>query len=322
MRAAKQARRCLQNQWKSAVTVQAIGVAAGALLLGLELLLLRLAGLSITEIVHVSDWTANPRLWIHALIIVGMVLIDLLALSPLYLGQSAYYYQLTRGQEKALAATCSFQPVRHVPAEASLSKTHEFVAVKEKKTAEPVSVRTIWRYYRRGYWRAVGWRAWIWGWRVVFGLACYTPAALLWGYADVIHAAGDLTAIEEITRLFCGLFGLFALCAGWVVQQLLLLRFFPAQFLLARGVSLREAMRRSRRLMKGQTGRLAGFYLGFAGWFASCILLLPYFYVSPLFRTSQAVAFRRLLAPEGKRRPRLWLQIPAVPPRLRRGTAT
>lgn len=320
MRVAKQARRCLQNQWKNAVAVQLIGAAAGILLLGVEFLAAWLAGVPFFEILHAANWAADPRLWLHALLIMAMALTDLLALSPLYLGQFAYYYELARATEKAGAATCSFQPIRHVPVDASLSKTHEFVAVKEKKRTEPVPTHIIWRYYRRGYWRAVGWRAQMWAWQVVFGLACYTPAALLWGYAEVL-AAGEATSIEAITRLFCGLFGLFALCAGWVVQQLLLLRFFPAPFLLAKGLPLREAMRRSRRIMKGQIGWTAGSYLGFAGWFASCILLVPYLYAIPLFRTSQAVAFRRLLAPEGNRKPRIWLQIPAAPSRLRRGPA-
>ncbi len=46
--------------------------------------------------------------------------------------------------------------------------------------------------------------------------------------------------------------------------------------------------------MKGQVGEMAWLYLGFSGWLFACLALLPYFYVSPLFLTTRAVAVHRL----------------------------
>lgn len=151
------------------------------------------------------------------------------------------------------------------------SATHEFVPVRPETPKVPV--RTIWGFYRKGYGKAVGWRLVMWGWRTVYGLACFAPATLLWGYSEVLRVSGDASSLTDVTRLFCGLFGLFALAAGWVVQQLMMLRYLPAQFRLAEGASLREALRDSRRLMKGNTGDAAWMYMGFSGWLAACCSL-------------------------------------------------
>ena len=301
MRLAARGRSCLKGQWAGAVTVQLTMLAAGAFLLVLELLLLRLTGIGAAETVHVPDWLADAGLWPHAAIIVGIALLDLLLVSPLRLGEAAYYYRLTQGQERSREATCAFQSVRDTGRVAApQSATHEFVPVRPE--VRKVPVRTIWRYFRSGYGKAVGWRLVLWGWRTLYGLACYAPAALLWGYGEVLRMSGDASALTDITRLFCGLFGLFALAAGWVVQQLLMLRFLPAQFRLAEGASLREALRDSRRLMKGNTGAAAWMYMGFSGWLAACLLLFPVLYVSPLFLTTRAVFVRRLV-PAVKKRP-------------------
>lgn len=301
MRLAARGRACLKGQWAGAVTVQLTMLAAGAFLLVLELLLLQLTGIGMAETVHVPDWLANAGLWPHAAIIAGVAMLDLLLVSPLRLGEAAYYYQLTQGQARAREATCAFRAVRDTGSlTVPQSATHEFVPVRPETPKVPV--RTIWGFYRKGYGKAVGWRLVMWGWRTVYGLACFAPATLLWGYSEVLRVSGDASSLTDVTRLFCGLFGLFALAAGWVVQQLMMLRYLPAQFRLAEGASLREALRDSRRLMKGNTGDAAWMYMGFSGWLAACLFVIPIVYVSPLFLTTRAIFVRRL-APAVKKRP-------------------
>lgn len=227
MRLAARGRACLKGQWAGAVTVQLTMLAAGAFLLVLELLLLRLTGIGMAETVHVPDWLANAGLWPHAAIIAGVAMLDLLLVSPLRLGEAAYYYQLTQGQARAREATCAFRAVRDTGSlTVPQSATHEFVPVRPETPKVPV--RTIWGFYRKGYGKAVGWRLVMWGWRTVYGLACFAPATLLWGYSEVLRVSGDASSLTDVTRLFCGLFGLFALAAGWVVQQLMMLRYLPA----------------------------------------------------------------------------------------------
>ena len=96
-----------------------------------------------------------------------------------------------------------------------------------------------------------------------------------------------------------------------------MLRYMPAQYLLAEQPTVRAALRESRRLMKGQVGEMAWLYLGFSGWLFACLALLPYFYVSPFVpdhpgrgRTPVAAAFSRaragpppFLSPTGTKHP-------------------
>ena len=150
MRLAARGRACLKGQWAGAVTVQLTMLAAGAFLLVLELLLLRLTGIGMAETVHVPDWLANAGLWPHAAIIAGVAMLDLLLVSPLRLGEAAYYYQLTQGQARAREATCAFRAVRDTGSlTVPQSATHEFVPVRPETPKVPV--RTIWGFYRKGY---------------------------------------------------------------------------------------------------------------------------------------------------------------------------
>lgn len=293
----------MKGQWSRAITVQLTVSAASLVLLVVELGVLRLTGIGAEQTVHVPAWIENAGLWKQAAIIAGVALLDLLLVSPLKLGQAAYYEALTAGQEPVGGKTCAFRPVVPSVQEAEdLSRTHEFVPPRAEKEAAPqVPVRILWRFYRQGYGRAVGWRAVLWGWRTLYGLLCYLPATLLFGYSDMIRLSGDISPLGDVTRLFCGLFGLFALLAGWVVQQLLMFRFLPAQYLLAQGATLRESLRGARRRMKGHIGRTARLYLGFSGWLAACVLVFPFYYVSPLFLATRAAFVRRLPVREKKK---------------------
>lgn len=127
-------------------------------------------------------------------------------------------------------------------------------------------------------------------WSVIF----FAPAVLALGYGDWLRRGDSATAFTEITMIFSAIFGLFALIAGFIAVQLVMLRYMPAQYLLAEQPTVRAALRESRRLMKGQVGEMAWLYLGFSGWLFACLALLPYFYVSPLFLTTRAVAVHRL----------------------------
>lgn len=294
MRAAQRGRQCLKGRWKGAVAVEIIRVLAGLLLLLLELGAVQLGGLSLSETLRLADRADGLRFWLYVGILLGVTVLDLFVVSPLLLGRAAFYDRLSEGQERPAKRTCIFQTVRF-PADIDslLTDTHEFVPVPAGKQG-PASVRIIWRFYGKGYWRAVGWRAVLWGKGCLYSFFCFAPAALIWGYGDALQAIGEATPFRDITNLFCELFGLFALLAGWVIWQLLMLRYMPAQYAVAQGRPLRAAFRESRRRMKGQVGEIAWLYLGFAGWLAACLLVVPYGYAAPLFQATRAAMVRRL----------------------------
>lgn len=296
MRAAARGRQCLKGHWNRAILVQFIRIAAGGVLVLLEWLILRAAGLHVQD-VWFTGWTAEPSGWPYLLLTMGFVILDLLFVSPLRIGCALYYDRLAQGQETPSSRTCIYQTVRFpVQFDPSPADTHEFVPVFSSSKKE-VPVRLVWAFFKKRYWHTVGWRAAVWSLRCLYGVICYAPAAFLWGYSEMLRLAGDTLPSSEAVRLFCEIFGWFALAAGWGIQQLLMLRYMPAQYLVARGMPPRTAIRESKRRMKGRLGEMAWLYLGFSGWLISCVLGIPYWYAAPLFEATRAAAVRRLPAP-------------------------
>lgn len=297
MRPAEKGRSCLKGHWKSAVGVEWICLAAHIALLAMEWAgFLWIAG-GLQRVIHAQDWQ-NPAWWGPIAVVCGAVLVDFLLLSPLYAGRNAFYWELARRQRQEQQNTCTFsiRPEDAQPKDRrseNFPETREFDAIRETDAAKtlviPIPLHgTLARYFGRGYGRALGWRAGIWGRFWLSGAVASLPAALLWGYGERIAVAGSGTPIEEILGLFCGLFGLFALLAGWVLQQMFMLRYLPAGYLLAQGHPIRGLFRDARRRMKGKIWRTAEWHIGFSGWFASCVLVIPWFYVAPLFQTTRA----------------------------------
>lgn len=101
----------------------------------------------------------------------------------------------------------------------------------------------------------------------------FAPAVLALGYGDWLRRGDSATAFTEITMIFSAIFGLFALIAGFIAVQLVMLRYMPAQYLLAEQPTVRAALRESRRLMKGQVGEMAWLYLAFQ---AGCSPVWPF----------------------------------------------
>lgn len=255
-RPAKKARERLRGHWGQAILVQCLVIGSSLALLLTELLCLRLFGIRAEEAIHLDELRIQPKLWLHIGIIAAMIVIDLLLVSPLHLGQAAFYDALAAGR--------------------------------------PASVRQLWRGYRAGrYGRAVRLRLSLWMIRLLSGAVCFLPSAVVFAYSDHLRQTGLTTPFVDVCRIFCLVFGLFALLAGWILWEMWMLRFQPAVYLVAEGLGVCRALGASRRIMRRRIGGFAWFHLGFAGWLAACLLVLPYFYAAPLFMTAKTVVIRR-----------------------------
>ena len=111
-RPAKKARERLRGHWGQAILEQCLVIGSSLVLLLTELLCLRLFGIRAEEAIHLDELRILPKLWLHIGIIAAMIVIDLLLVSPLHLGQAAFYDALAAGR--------------------------------------PASVRQLWRGYRAG----------------------------------------------------------------------------------------------------------------------------------------------------------------------------
>ena len=256
MKPVKEARGRLRGHWEKSVSVQCVLLCLDLFLMAGELLLLRLLSMGAEQVVHADELLQIRSLWKHAVVVLGFAAADLLLTSPFRLGQAAFFDAIAGGS--------------------------------------PIPVRAIWCYYRRGYARSIRWRLAIWGRRLLWGALCFAPAAGILGYGRILRANGVETPFNDVCRLFCLIFGLFSLAAGWILLELIMLRYMPAQYLIAQGQDVGASLSDARRLVKGKTGEIAWLYIGFSGWLASCLLFVPFFYVSPLFLTTRAVAIRRM----------------------------
>lgn len=286
MRPAKQARIQLSGNWSGAITVQCIVLAADILLTVSEFGALILMGLGVDQGVSI-DGLLQGRDNGWRLGILGIALLtDLLLISPLRAGQAVYY---------RLIADPGPPPLHPVSEVTDGSGTHLVAGAEPDPAAQTVPTRIIWRFYRiKWYGKAIRWRLSLWGLRAFWSVIFFAPAALTLGYGDWLRRGSGDTAFTEITILFSAIFGLFALIAGFIAVELVMLRYMPTGYLLAEQPTVRAAVRESRRLMKGRVGEIAWLYLGFSGWLFACFAFLPYFYVSPLFLTARAGAVHRL----------------------------
>lgn len=255
MKPVKEARGRLRGHWEKSVSVQCILLCMGLFLMACELFLLRVLSMGAEQVVHADELLRIRTLWKHAAVVLGFAAADLLLTSPFRLGQAAFFDAVAGGS--------------------------------------PIPIRAVWSYYRRGYARSILWRLAIWGRRLLWGVLCFAPAAGILGYGQILRTNGIETPFNDVCRLFCLIFGLFSLAAGLIVLELIMLRYMPAQYAVAQGQEVREALRDARRLMKGKTEEMAWLYIGFSGWLAACLVFVPFFYVAPLFLTTRAVAVRR-----------------------------
>lgn len=253
MKTAHRARRRLRRHWGAAITVQLLFLGIGLLLPLAEWFALRLAGDSGGGMLLFSDLLEGRHVQ-AATVIGGIVLFDLLLTSPLQLGRARYYARLAAGT--------------------------------------PDKIGTLWRDYRgKRYFRAIRYRLCLWGIRVLTGLVTFAPAALVLAMGDLLRRRAENGEDVVLLRLFSGLFALLALIAGFLLMELFLLKFLPVPYYLAadRTLSVRAAIARSWRQTRGWVSTLAWRHVGFAGWWLSCVLLVPYLYVAPLFETTRAL---------------------------------
>lgn len=253
MKTARRARRRLRGHWGEVIAVQLLLLGIGLLLPLAEWFALRLLGDSGGAMLLVSDLLEGEHLRAAA-VIGGILLLDLLLLSPLHLGRARYYARLAAGT--------------------------------------PDKMCTLWRDYRgRRYFRAVRYRLCLWGIRALTGSVTFAPAALVLAMGDLLRIRAENGEDVVLLRLFSGLFSLLALIAGFLLLELFLLKFLPAPYYLAadRTLSVRAALARSWRQTRGWVSTLAWRHVGFAGWWLSCVLLFPYLYVAPLFETTRAL---------------------------------
>lgn len=264
MRLAQKARQYLKGQWLAAIAVQFFLAVAWMMVLLIELMIMRVTNLDVEKVVYASDlWSGQ---WKYGALMVGLLLLDWFLITPLKLGQAAFYWQITEGKEASISRLFSF-------------------------------------FYKR-YGSALHWRASLFCRRLLWAGLCYAPAALTVGYASVVRRNGSDAPVTDVTLLLCTVFSLLFLVGGLLVYQLLMLRYLPTAYILSMSEdknTSKKLFHRASRLMRGHVSEAFGLCAGFAGWFLLCLLLLPFIYAAPLFQTTRALAARQYMGSETRK---------------------
>lgn len=261
MSKAQQARQLLKGHWAEAVTVECVCLTAGMAISIASIAALHISGLVIDKVIHASDiWSGN---WMYALITAVLMLLDWLLISPLLLGRLAFYQYVASGNEAAF--------------------------------------RLIFKYFGKRYFQALRWRLTLFYHRLICLLICLTPTALAAGISKMIRQSGGSTPAADVIILLCNLIGLFMLLAGLIISEILMLRRLPAAYMIIgndNGSYPKKLFRTSAKKMRGHIIEMFQLVTGFGGWFASCLLVVPYLYVMPLFLTTRTIAVRQVVTCE------------------------
>ena len=291
MRPAQKARERLKGNWKQAVGVQVLLLLSGGVLTAAELGVMFSMGIRLNQGISVMEVLSGQSNWWRLGILLGAVVVDLFLLSPLRAGQSLFY--------RRVAFPAPPEPPPMV--ERLENGVIRLEADREAPEEKSVPVSVVGRFYQgKAYGKAVRWRLTLWIYRSLWSLLWYIPGALALGYGEYLLRVMDAGALRDVTLVCSGFLGLFSMIAGFLAVELTMLRWMPAQYLLEEESTVRGAMKRSRQLMKGQTGDMAWLYMGFSGWLFACFTVIPYFYAAPLFLATRAEAVRRLMEKEAR----------------------
>lgn len=156
--------------------------------------------------------------------------------------------------------------------------------------AEAATVPLLFRYYRHGYGKAVGWRAYVWGQRLLWSAMCSVPTLALFSFANR-QAVMAVTRDEQLTAQAVTVLSLLLTAGALLAVNIRLLRFSLVPYLLSYPHGLAGALATSRCLTVGQLNRLIQLHI----LYFVRLPLRPWIGVSVRFQVAKAMAVRCLL---------------------------
>ena len=256
MRPAQRARERLRGRWISVILLQWMLLLIRVVLIILQIIGLYLLGGSVEVVVRFGD-IASGRAIGYAGVTLLFLALDLLVMSPLYLGRTLFYLRVSAGEE-----------------------------------AKPW---LLFRFFGKDYRRALRLRFFLLLRQTLWTALFLLPAALITGYAAVVRNSGVSNSFADLVMLYSTVFGWAFFLGGLLAANMLMLRYWPAQLLVALGQPVEGVFRRSAQIMKGRVGDILWLHVGFSGWFLSFLFVIPYVYVMPLLNTTLTMELCRCI---------------------------
>ncbi len=172
---------------------------------------------------------------------------------------------------------------------------------------DAAQISLIWRYYRHGYERTIGWRILVWGYRLMGNAVCSVPAFVLFALSGVLVNNAP-TYTDRIFSMTLFGFGLLLSVCAVVITEILLMRLLFVPYLFAHTGTLREAVALSRILARNRMNTIVSLYLDHTVWVFTFPLVAPWFFTSAVFQTARAATVRRFLRENPVKNPACDLQ--------------
>lgn len=256
----------LRGSWGVAAAMLMLLVGLRFLLTLIEHMALALAGLGqyfrFPLLLEQFQWhraVMHPVIWVVTAVV---LLLTVLLIMPLTVGMKSWYYQLGGGQRGDFSTAFRYYEQAGLYAKSILLKLALF--------------------FRKLVW---------------FVLLFFIPAALAWLCMVYLVMSYPLTGWEAAGLSFgfmaVGVLSVLALAAFLLVTR----RYQLAVYLFVEDPEkkLHRAIRTSVKYTKGYRGQLLLFQLSFIGWWALCVLIVPFFYVYPYYHASEALLGRYLI---------------------------
>ncbi len=127
---------------------------------------------------------------------------------------------------------------------------------------------------------------------ILIAIVSFLPSVVCFAFAYVRGASSEGTSSVLLLAL-----GAVLALAGVFIFLALSLRFFFARYLFCGdyGYGAIDCLKYSNKYMKKHIGSVMGVILSFAGWFISCIFILPIAYVIPFFNAAMAACAQDII---------------------------
>ena len=255
---------CLHNNWGKAVAIVLLGIAIYLLFTMVETMISMLLGVPFYVDVTTSGlvWKGMTNISAVSLVLsLIMTIGSFIVVTPLNLGVTQWYYSLSEGESEDILSIFGCFSNRRMFFRSLLLRAN-------------IVVRSLL-------------------WAVVYFLipGLFLGVSMWYGVNGPDNNAYLLGTMGMIFSFMLGIL-------MSVFYMITIQKYFLARYYLLDGeTSVHQALKMSRRVSRGKREQIFLFKLSYAGWFLTCLLVVPVLYVFPYYQMS-ALLYARFLMEE------------------------
>ncbi len=158
-------------------------------------------------------------------------------------------------------------------------------------TQNQSNFRRLFHFFGAEYQKSIAWRLRLWTRRLLYNSIFCIPCSFFLYFSQQAERYGNYT-ISLIALAFFVILMVFA----FLITEILLLRYLPASYLLTTTDAAKQAFQITKQISKGNLQNFLHLYLSFVGWCFLFPLVVPFFYIEPLFQIQRAILMAELIS--------------------------